>query len=82
MEARERSGFVVIFRRSDGFAATSEQHTLQKMHSEGSAIPDFPLSVLSKTMRRVLSEQGDFERHINRVRRNKRKELTAQKREI
>ena len=60
VEARERSGFVVIFRRSDGFAATSEQHTLQKMHSEGSGIPDFPLSVLSKTMRRVLSEQGDF----------------------
>ena len=59
-EGRPRSGYVVIFRKSDGFAAAvrSEPTT----HSPSPAVhahPDFPLSVLSKTMRRVLSDRGD-----------------------
>ncbi len=60
VEARERSGFVVIFRKNDGFASLHEQRTQrEKMHTE-STRPGFPLSVISKTMRRVLTEHGDL----------------------
>ena len=60
VEARERSGFMVIFRKNDGFAAPSEQHTVHFSHHSETSQPDFPLSVLSKTMRRVLSEHGEL----------------------
>ena len=60
VEARERSGFIVIFRESDGFAAPNEHHTEQAAHRPDSQTPDFPLSVLSKTMRKVLTDHGDL----------------------
>ncbi len=60
VESRERSGFVVIFRKADGFAASSELHTESLTHHNEHTYPDFPLSVLSKTMRRVLTEHGDI----------------------
>lgn len=67
VEARERSGFVVIFRKSDGFAVSSEHrteylkhHAEHTKHQNEKSHPDFPLSVLSKTMRRVLTEHGDL----------------------
>ena len=60
VEARERSGFIVIFRKSDGFAATGEHRTEHTVHPIGHTYPDFPLSVLSKTMRKVLTEHGDL----------------------
>ena len=61
VEARERSGFVVCFRKKDGFAASTEPN--QKYHAayhREHTYPDFPLSVLSRTMRRVLTEHGDL----------------------
>ena len=60
-EARERSGFVVIFRKADGFATPErfEQTYLEAAQSEH-RYPDFPLSVLSKTMRRVMTERGEL----------------------
>lgn len=60
IESRERSGFFVIFKESDGFAAPAEIHTQHKIasHSEHT-YPDFPFSVLGKTMRRVLSDYAD-----------------------
>ena len=59
VEARERSGFVVIFRQSDGFAAAGDPPTEPApLHTEA-ALPGFPLSVLSKTMRRVLADHGE-----------------------
>lgn len=57
-EARERSGFRVVFRNSDGFAAPGTLPTEQPPHPAGHAYPDFPLSVLSKTMRKVLTDHG------------------------
>ena len=60
VEPKERSGFVVSFRKSDGFAAsTSISQKYRTAYHENQAYPDFPLSVLSKTMRRVLTEHGD-----------------------
>ena len=60
VEARERSGFVVIFQKSDGFAASSPLPPKPAQHQAEQANNDFPLSVLSKTMRKVLTEHGDI----------------------
>ena len=60
VESRERSGFFVIFRNSDGFALSSEadirhNEITYKPHTP----PDFPFSVLAKTMRNVISDLGE-----------------------
>lgn len=60
VEARERSGFVVIFRKSDGFAAPGTPRTEQPSQQTDRTYPDFPLSVFSKTMRKVLTEHGEL----------------------
>lgn len=63
-EARERSGFVVIFKQTDGFASSEEHEktvnlTSTNIINNNSSIPSFPVSLLSKTMRKVLSEYQD-----------------------
>ena len=61
IEARERSGYFVVFRRADGFAAEGERvKTEYSLYRSDEVYPDFPLSVLGKTMRRVLTEHGDM----------------------
>ncbi len=60
VEARERSGFVVIFRKTDGFAASVNIKTEHSIHHTENTYPDFPISVLNKTMRKVLTEQGEL----------------------
>ncbi len=60
IEARERSGFVVIFRESDGFAVSTPLPTQHPSHHTAQDQPDFPLSVFSKTMRKVLSDHGEL----------------------
>lgn len=59
VEARERSGYVVVFRRSDGFAAAGEPHREPHAAHIRPACPEFPFSVLSRTIRRVLAEEGE-----------------------
>ncbi len=82
VEARQRSGYFVIFRTGDGFASSSaDKKTVVRhnYHRNGSTAIDFPFSVLTKTMRRVISEFGksildrspnigciDFRREISR----------------
>ena len=60
VQSRERSGYVVIFRRTDGFAAAEEPHPEVSFPTVSHTYPDFPLSVLSKTMRKVLNEHGEL----------------------
>lgn len=98
VESRERSGYFVIFRPTDGFAATPGQADPSASHSPGqalssafhapgqtdphvshtlgqtdphiphapgqehvgSSLPEFPFSVLARTMRRVLSDYGEI----------------------
>lgn len=60
VEARERSGFVVVFRKTDGFAASTALPTEHPLHQVDHGGLDFPLSVFSKTMRKVLTEHGDL----------------------
>ncbi len=60
-QAKERSGFIVTFRPDDGFAvAARSTRSYRPSPPMPHAYPDFPLSVLSKTMRRVLAEQGEL----------------------
>ncbi len=57
IEPRERSGYFIIFRKSDGFSA-APLNTPSHQHLLPHRIPiaeDFPISVLTKTMRRVVS---------------------------
>ena len=61
IEPKERSGFVVCFRKKDGFAASSKPSPKQRSADRSEhTYPDFPLSVLSKTMRKVLTEHGEL----------------------
>ena len=60
VESRERSGFVVVFRKTDGFAASSENYTQHQKHKTEHTYPEISLSVLSKTMRKVLTEHGEL----------------------
>lgn len=59
-EPRERSGYFVIFRPTDGFASAVAAPTPRTpSRLPPSSYPSFPVSVLSKTMRRVLTEYYD-----------------------
>ncbi len=59
-ESRERSGFFVIFKKTDGFAAPAEVRTVHNIVPQTPhTYPDFPFSVLSRTMRKVLSDYAD-----------------------
>ena len=59
-EARERSGYVVIFHPSGGFAVSARAGALPHLATRPHGYADFPLSVLSKTMRRVITDRGDL----------------------
>ncbi len=72
VEARERSGYVVIFKESDGFAHHGEPLRIKAYHEESESA-QFPFSVLTKTMRRVMSDYG--ERILERSPNNGREEL-------
>ena len=61
VESKERSGYIVCFRKTDGFAFMAKSaHTYHRAAETSNLYPDFPLSVLSKTMRRVLTDHGDL----------------------
>lgn len=57
VESRQRSGYFVIYKESD-FISNAEAAEPALVHKEGThrVKNEFPFSVLSKTMRRVLSE--------------------------
>lgn len=59
-QARERSGYFVIFKRSDGFAASGGNFSepAQEKHL-GHSKPVFPVSLLSRTMRKVIADRAD-----------------------
>ncbi len=61
-EARERSGYFAVFRKSDSFAAFPENEKKRR----GDAFPpaaskseSFPFPLLAKVMRRVISDYGE-----------------------
>ncbi len=58
-EARERSGYFVIFHPMDGFAAASCTASEPKPSRPPHSYPGFPLPLLRRTMRKVLSDRGE-----------------------
>ena len=60
-EARERSGYFVIFQKEDGFAIVDdiEEEKAVINHTNVGQEHNFPYSVLCKTMRKVLSKYED-----------------------
>ena len=60
VEARERSGYYVIFRSDAGFALAKEAPLIKNTAAtEARGGADFPFSVLARTMRGVISEYGE-----------------------
>lgn len=62
IEARERSGYFVIFRADDGFVTSPGREIHYKplpTHAGNTNETDFPFSVLTKTMRKVISDLGE-----------------------
>lgn len=57
IEAKEKRGYFVIFNDKDTFSVPHRDLPVSPPHHHVSA--DFPFSVFSKTVRRVLSEYGD-----------------------
>ena len=59
VEARQRSGYFDIFRTNDGFINTgfNSQSLISEHHLGVSA--SFPISVLNKTMRKVINDYGE-----------------------
>ena len=55
-EARERSGYFVIFQKEDGFATTNDNldSSVIMPHGNQNSNHNFPYSVLCKTMRKVM----------------------------
>lgn len=58
VEARQRSGYFVIFRPDHGFAEPVELVLLPPTPHKGEET-EFPFSVLTKTMRRVMNDYGE-----------------------
>ena len=58
IESKERSGYIVIFRSGDGFAYPVENFEKKRLltHSDRE---QFPFSVLTKTMRRVINDYSE-----------------------
>ena len=55
-QSRQRSGYFVVFRQSDGFAAATMSPPAPHTPHVPRQYPDFSLSILSKTMRKVLTD--------------------------
>ena len=68
IEARERSGYFVIFSTDAGFVSPSSNNvSYPAFHHHSDSAIDFPFSVLAKTMRSVISNlsEGILERSPN-----------------
>lgn len=59
-ESRERSGYIVIFRPADGFAGAVSAVPALPTHSSASTYPSFSVSILSRTIRKVLADSHDI----------------------
>ena len=58
-EARERSGYFVTFHTDQGFASPQAASPILRHTPQGSGQTQFPVSVLARTMRRVINDLGD-----------------------
>lgn len=59
IEARERSGYYVIYKDSDFFTVSGANHARLEPVKVMPDLADFPFTILARTMRRVLSNYGE-----------------------
>ena len=61
IESRERSGYYVIFRQTDGFASVVPSEKITQVYHtvSTSSYPGFSISTLNKTIRKVLTNYYD-----------------------
>ncbi len=60
VEPKERSGYFVIFKASDGFSFSKPEVSAPiTVKNHAHSYPDFPFSVLCKTMRNILTVWGE-----------------------
>lgn len=59
IQARPRSGYYVIYRSGDGFAAADSQPLRHTSAEAPEAEDTLPFSVMARTMRRVLADYGE-----------------------
>lgn len=59
IQARPRSGYYVIYRSGDAFAAPESQALRRAPVDDGDIEDTFPFSVLARAMRRVLADYGE-----------------------
>lgn len=61
IESRERSGYYVTFRKEECFMSSPRNKEVQRSYAPHTSVhsPDFPFSVLAKTMRSVISDLGE-----------------------
>ncbi len=59
IEARQRSGYFVIFRNGEGFTPAGNDNSALPPPPAYSLTPDFPFSVLAKRMRGVITDYGE-----------------------
>lgn len=60
VEARERSGYFVIFQSVDGFVSVPALNKVRRKHSSYvETNSNFPFSVLAKKMRKVINDEGE-----------------------
>jgi GntR family transcriptional regulator/MocR family aminotransferase len=58
IEARERSGYIVIFRPGEVYGASSNAESLHTDYHTSVDLPEFPISILQKAMRRVMDKKA------------------------
>lgn len=68
VESRERSGYFSVFRSDGVFHSTSKESTIQSDDNYISEEFTFPFSVISKAMRKIITEHGEslFDKSNNR----------------
>ena len=59
LEARERSGYYVTFRETDGFVPAESVPVPRRAEPRPGPVTDVPLRALGRIMRRVIAEHGD-----------------------
>ncbi len=61
VEARERSGYFVIFHADDGFVGLPKRKIVKRLQSSNhvETNTDLPFSILAKTMRKVINDEGE-----------------------
>ena len=60
VESRQRSGYFVIFRTDQGFAGDVYPPAPLQIHRQEPTVGEFPLSLWTKTMRKVMNDYGSL----------------------